>query len=60
MNLNEDDLKLLKQLCNSENISFKKVLKLLEIEKAYEFKDRRNGIYDALKEIVKTDYLKDK
>jgi hypothetical protein len=29
------------------------VLKLLDAVREYEFKDRRNGVYDALREILK-------
>jgi hypothetical protein len=35
-----------------------KVIKLLETEQEYEFKDRRTGIYDALREILRSDMQK--
>ncbi len=54
MKLSKDDEKLLKELSEQCHVSFKKVLKLLETEKEFEFKDRRTGIYDALREIVKS------
>ncbi|MFC5271402.1 DNA modification system-associated small protein [Adhaeribacter terreus] len=55
MNLKEEDKQLLKELCNQYKISYEKVLKLIDITKEYEFKDRRTGIYDALAEIIKSD-----
>ena len=53
MNLTTDDEALLKDLCRQHGISFDKVLKLLKTVREYEFKDRRTGIYDTLREIVK-------
>ncbi len=55
MKLIDEDKKLLKELCAQHKVSYKKVIKLLETEQEYEFKDRRTGIYDALREILKTD-----
>lgn len=55
MKLSVDDQRLLQQLCGEHNVSHDKVLKLLETVKEYEFRDRRHGIYDALKEIVASD-----
>lgn len=55
MNLSVEDKQLLQDLCRQHNVSFEKVTKLLETEKEYEFKERRAGIYDALKEIIKSD-----
>ena len=52
MKLSEDDKKLLQELCMQCQISFEKVIKLLDTEQEFEFKDRRTGIYDALREIV--------
>lgn len=49
----DDDL--LKELCVQYDLSFEKMLKLLETVKEYQFKDRRSGVYDALKEIIKSD-----
>ena len=54
MNLTEDDKYLLEELCRQNDVSFKKVLKLLDTVREYEFKDRRTGIYDALREILKS------
>lgn len=54
MKLNKEDKELLEELCNQYQISSEKMVKLLETVKEYEFKDRRTGIYDALKEIIKT------
>ncbi|MGV8815649.1 MAG: DNA modification system-associated small protein [Gelidibacter sp.] len=49
----DDDL--LKDLCVQFGLSFEKMLKLLETVKEHQFKDRRSGVYDALKEIIKSD-----
>jgi hypothetical protein len=55
MKLKEEDKELLKELCNLYQISYVKMLKLLDTVKDYELKDRRTGIYDALSEIIKSD-----
>lgn len=55
MKLKEEDKELLKELCNLYQISYDKMLKLLDTVKDYELKDRRTGIYDALSEIIKSD-----
>jgi hypothetical protein len=54
MKLKEEDKQLLKELCNQYNVSYDKMLKLLDTTKEYEFKERRAGIYDALSEIIKS------
>lgn len=54
MKLSEDDKKLLQELCTQCQVSFEKVIKLLDTEQEFEFKDRRTGIYDALRKIVKS------
>lgn len=56
MKLSEDDKKLLGELCVQHQVSLEKVLKLLDKEREFEFKDRRTGIYDALREIVKSSF----
>ena len=53
MNLSGDDKQLLEELCGQHGVSHQKVLKLLETVYEYEFKDRRTGVYDALREILK-------
>lgn len=53
MNLSGDDKRLLEELCGQHGVSHQKVLKLLETVYEYEFKDRRTGVYDALREILK-------
>ena len=55
MKLNKEDKELLEELCNQYQISSEKMVKLLETVKEYEFKDRRTGIYDSLKEIIQSD-----
>ncbi len=54
MNLSSDDKRLLDELCEHQNVSTDKVLKLLETVYEFEFKDRRTGVYDALREILKS------
>ncbi|WP_187143394.1 DNA modification system-associated small protein [Terriglobus albidus] len=54
MNLSTEDTALLEELCHQHGISSDKVLKLLEAVREYEFKDRRTGVYDALREILKS------
>lgn len=56
--MKQEDNELLKTMCTQYNISFEKVEKLLATVKEYQFKDRRTGVYDALKEIIKTDLKK--
>ena len=56
--MKQEDNDLLKSMCKQYNISFEKVEKLLATVKEYQFKDRRTGVYDALKEIIKSDLKK--
>ena len=56
--MKQEDNDLLKNMCSQYNISFEKVEKLLATVKEYQFKDRRTGVYDALKEIIKSDLKK--
>jgi hypothetical protein len=53
MNLSGDDKLLIEELCGQNGVSHQKVLKLLETVYEYEFKDRRTGVFDALREILK-------
>jgi metal-responsive CopG/Arc/MetJ family transcriptional regulator len=53
MNLSTEDTRLLEELCEQHSVSPDKVLKLLDAVREYEFKDRRTGVYDALREILK-------
>jgi len=55
MTLSEEDKKLLAQLCEQHGIALEKVISLLETVREYEFKDRRTGIYDALRDIIQSD-----
>lgn len=55
MKLSEEDKRMLRELCEQQKVSYDKVLKLLDTVKEYEFKERRTGIYDALREIIKGD-----
>lgn len=54
MNMTTEDSRLLKELCEQHGVSPDKVLKLLDAVRDYEFKDRRTGVYDALREILKS------
>ncbi len=54
MNLSSEDKQLLDELCRQNGVSQDKVLKLLQTVYEYEFKDRRTGVYDALREILKS------
>jgi hypothetical protein len=54
MNLSTEDTRLLDELCEQHSVSPEKVLKLLDTVREYEFKDRRTGVYDALREILKS------
>lgn len=54
MKLSSEDKLLLQELCSQHLVNFDKVLNLLDIVQEYEFKDRRTGIYDALRDIVKS------
>lgn len=56
MNLPPEDQKLLEELCQQHGLSTVKVLQLLKTVREYEFKDRRTGVYNALKDILCTDY----
>jgi len=55
MKLKEEDKELLKELCIQYGVSYEKMLRLLDTTKEFEFKERRAGIYDALREIIKSD-----
>lgn len=54
MNLSPDDLQLLAELSEQHGVNQKKILRLLDAVREYEFKDRRTGVYDALREILKS------
>lgn len=54
MTLGKEDQRLLEELCEQHGVSTAKVLKLLETVRDYEFKDRRTGVYEALREILKS------
>jgi hypothetical protein len=54
MTLTIEDKRLLEELCQQQGVSAKKVMKLLEAVSDYEFKERRTGVYDALRDILKS------
>lgn len=55
MNLSEGDKELLEKLCQEHSVNLDKVLKLLETVDGYEFKDRRIGVFDELRDILKSE-----
>jgi hypothetical protein len=54
MKMTLEDSRLLDELCEQHGVSADKVLKLLDAVREYEFKDRRTGVYEALREILKS------
>ena len=56
MNLPPEDQQLLEELCQQQGVSAIKVLQLLKTVREYEFKDRRTGIYAALRDVLNTRY----
>ena len=54
MDLLPEDSRLLAELCVEHGVSHEKVLKLLDAVREYEFKGRRTGLSDALREILKS------
>lgn len=60
MNMTLEDGRLLAELCEQHSVSADKVLKLLDAIREYEFKDRRTGVYDALREILKCGPISEK
>ena len=54
MNLSTEDKRLLEELCEQHGVNPEKVVKLLDTARDYEFKERRTGVYDALREILKS------
>ena len=54
MKLSEEDQLLLDELCRQNNVDIGKVRKLLETVYEYEFKERRTGVYDTLRDILKS------
>ena len=54
MKLTTEDRRLLEELCQQHGVSAEKIIKLLDTVHDYEFKERRKGIYDALRDILKT------
>jgi len=48
----EKDRKLLEGICIKNNVSLLEIESLLRVEKEYQLKERRFGIYDKLKQIL--------
>ena len=56
MNLSYQDKELLETLCSEHKVDYEKVIKLLDSVQEYELKDRRTGIYDALRDVLKQNF----
>jgi hypothetical protein len=56
MNLPPEDQQLLEELCQQQGVSAIKVVQLLKTVREYELKDRRTGIYAALRDVLNTRY----
>ncbi|MEA1924088.1 MAG: DNA modification system-associated small protein [Pseudomonadota bacterium] len=54
MKLTTEDKRLLEELCQQHSVSSEKVIKLLDTVRDYEFKERRTGVHDALRYILKS------
>ena len=54
MKLSEEDGQLLDELCRQNSVNLAKVRKLLETVYDYEFKERRTGVYNALRDSLKS------
>lgn len=54
MNLTDEDKRLLEDLCQQHGLSTDTVFKLLDTVRNYEFKERRTGVYDTLREVLKS------
>lgn len=54
MKLTSEDKRLLEELCRQHGVSNEKVLRLLDTVRDYEFKERRTGVYDALRGVLKS------
>ena len=52
MNLTFQDRELLREICRENDVSYDKIIRLLETVRDYEFKERRRGINDALRTIL--------
>lgn len=48
------DRELLAELCNKHGMKIELIEELLKVEKEYQLRDRRHGIYDRLKETIQT------
>ena len=57
MKLSEEDRELLRELCNQYKVNYEKVLKLIDTVKEFELKERRTGIYDALKDVLSNNLI---
>jgi len=53
MNLKSEEELVLKELCTKNNVSYEKILELIEKSKEYEFMKRRVGIKEDLKSIIR-------
>lgn len=52
MELSCEDKRMLEEICLQQGINPELVLTLLEIESEFEFREKRTGIYNALREVL--------
>ncbi len=50
--LSDADRKMLHEICAKHNVEVEKIDTLLKVEKEYQLKERRFGIYEKLKQIL--------
>ena len=53
--LSEKDRKLLENICIKYNVSLEEIESLLKVEKEYQLKERRFGIYEKIKRVLEVD-----
>jgi len=53
--LSEKDRKLLENICIKYNVSIEEMESLLRVEKEYQLKERRFGIYEKIKRVLEVD-----
>jgi len=53
--LSEKDRKLLENICIKYNVSLEEMESLLKVEKEYQLKERRFGIYEKIKRVLEVD-----
>ena len=54
-NIQNADNDLLQKLCKQYDVDYSTVEKLLDVVRKYQHQDRRTGVFDELKEILKSE-----